>query len=362
MVEQQTLMFYINAINGGGAERVILQLASHFAKAGYRAILVTSFVDENEYPVPGDVERISIEQKQIIQSRLKRNISRILALRELCKQYKPIAMISFMAEPNFRALCATRGLDVKNIISVRSDPRKEYGGKIGALVGKIFLPMADGCVFQTEEAREWFPVKLQKKSTVIFNEVNKVFFETQYKGGEKIVTLGRLVASKNHALLIEAFSDIAYKHQQINLEIYGSGNMKEKLRLLVKKLGLEKRVKLMGLTSKPEEVLSKAIMFVLASDYEGLPNALMEALAMGVPSISTDCLCGGPRALIRNNVNGLLVPCGDSKSLAVAMDRILYDKNLRDNFNGNAKKAAEDYYPDKVFSQWKQYLDKIVKQ
>lgn len=106
-MESKTIMFYINAIHDGGAERVMLQLARRFAEAGYRAVLVTSFVDDWEYPVPEGVERISIEQRQKEQSRLNRNLSRIKALRRLIREYRPKALISFMAEPNFRAILAS---------------------------------------------------------------------------------------------------------------------------------------------------------------------------------------------------------------------------------------------------------------
>lgn len=132
-------------------------------QAGYRSILVTSFVDEHEYPVPEGVERVSIENEQIIQSRLKRNLSRIKALRALCKKERPAALISFMAEPNFRSILATFGLPTKCIVSVRNDPEKEYAGRLGRLVGKLLLPMADGCVFQTEQARAWFPKRRKRK-------------------------------------------------------------------------------------------------------------------------------------------------------------------------------------------------------
>lgn len=123
-METKTLMFYINAIHDGGAERVMLQLAKRFAGAGYRSVLVTSFVDSREYPVPEGVERISIEQEQTEQSRLKRNLSRIKALRKLIKEHRPRAVISFMAEPNFRAVLSSAFLPVKVIVSVRNDPER----------------------------------------------------------------------------------------------------------------------------------------------------------------------------------------------------------------------------------------------
>ena len=355
-----TLLFYINAIHEGGAERVIIQVARHFALCGYKSILVTSYLDKNEYPVPPEIERISIEGEEIKQSRLKRNLSRILALRKLCKKYKPAAIISFMAEPNFRSIIATLGLKTKSIVSVRNDPDREYAGRLGRLVGKQIIPRCAGCIFQTEDAKKWFSKKLQKKSQVIFNDVDPVFFNTEYAGGKDIVTLGRLCEQKNHALLIDAFAKIADKHPNANLLIYGIGPLEDALKEQISDLGLEARVLLMGLSTQSNLVLSSSKCFVLSSDYEGMPNALLEALAVGVPSISTDCPCGGPRCIIENGVNGYLTPVGDAGALSRAMDSLLSDEELCKSFSVKAREMSGAYRTEAVFSQWREFVEKII--
>ncbi len=360
---KKILLFYINGINGGGAARVIIQLAAHFALCGYKCILITSFVDEGrEYPIPDNVERISIEQEEIRQNRLKRNVDRIKKLRELCKLYEPDALISFMAEPNLRAVLAARGLKTKTIVSVRNDPSKEYRGVIGRLVGKFILPMADGCVFQTEDAKSWFPLKLQKKSKVIFNDVDHVFFETDYIGGEHIVTLGRLTDQKNQKILIDAYAGIADKYPNNDLLIYGVGSLKDELQAQIDTLAMSDRIHLMGLTTCAQDVLSRAGIFVLSSDYEGMPNALMEALAIGVPSISTDCPCGGPRMLIQSGENGLIVPVGDVDALSRELDHLLSDSRLAKRLGENARKSAQSYKTEAVFQQWKEYVEGIIQE
>lgn len=356
-----TIMFYINSIHDGGAERVILQLAHRFSIAGYRSVLITSFVDDKfEYPIPEGVERISMETEEIVQSRLKRNCSRIRKLRRYCKKYKPVALISFMAEPNFRAVCATLGLPVKLIISVRNDPAREYNGKIGRLIGRYFLPLADGCVFQTEEAKDWFPRRLQKKSTVIMNEVAKTFFDTQYIGGNNIVTLGRLTEQKNQSILIRAFAEIAEKYPNSKLEIYGDGPLRNTLESQIEDLKMTNRITLMGLTKNAASVLAKAKLFVLSSNFEGMPNALMEALTIGVPSISTDCPCGGPKVLINNGVNGLLVPIENKDALVQAMDKLLGDNESALTMGKKAKKSSMRYHPDAIFDDWKCYIEHVI--
>ena len=356
-----TLLFYINAINGGGAERVIIQLAHHFANEGYRSVLVTSFIDEGkEYDVPDNVTRISIEREEIKQSRLRRNITRIKALRRFIKQEKPVAIISFMAEPNFRSLIATIGLNTKRIISVRNDPNREYSGIIGRLTGKHVLPIADGCVFQTEDAKAWFPEKLQKKSKVILNDVKEEFFDIQRNQTQNVISVGRLSQQKNHALLIDAFASIADRHPNQRLLIYGAGALEEVLRKHIEKLGLDGRIVLMGPTNDVGEVLSKARVFVLSSDYEGMPNCLMEALAAGVPCVSTDCPCGGPKALIKDGENGLLVPIKDKEAMAEAIDRLLSNDDYAEKLGKKAKDAARQFHPEIIFSQWKTYIEEII--
>lgn len=356
----KVLLFYINAIHEGGAERVIIQLAKHFAENGYKSILVTSFIDKNEYIVPENVIRLSLEGNVILQSRLKKNIFRIVSLRRLCKKYNPVAVISFMAEPNYRAILATFGLPTKTVISVRNDPQKEYAGKLGHFLASHLLPMADGCVFQTDEAKRWFSLKLQRKSRVIFNDVDPVFFKTEYVGGKDIVALGRLTEQKNHEMLIKAFKTVHDKYPKEKLKIYGNGHLQNTLKQLIKELDLSDVVELAGLTTNAPEVLAHCKQFVLSSDYEGMPNALMEAMAIGVPSISTDCPCGGPKMLIENEVTGLLTPVGDSRALADAMMKYLSNESLAITIGKNAREQANKYKSDAIFLEWKDFVESII--
>lgn len=357
----KTLMFYINSLHKGGAQRVMLQLADRFARAGYRAVLVTSFVGEDEYPLPQTVERISIEKEQIKQSRLKSNLSRISALRLLCMRYKPEALIAFMAEPNFRAVMATAGLPVKTIISVRNDPDKEYAGRLFRFVGKHILPMADGCVFQTEDAREWFPEKLQKKSAIIMNQVSRSFFDEPEAAEKKdIFSVGRLNSQKNQAMLIRAFAGL--ENCDDRLIIYGEGELRAELEALVKQLQLEGRVLLPGTSENIPRDIKGAKLFVLPSDFEGMPNALLEAMALGLCCIATDCPCGGPRAVIEEGINGRLIGVGDERALRETMQQLLADEDKRRMMAAKARERAEKFSPDEIFGQWQDFVEKIIAQ
>ena len=361
--KNRTILFLISTLaRGGGAERVILQLACYFMDCGYQAVLATLSCTEQEYPVPEGLKRIVLDRQIKSKIRVFKVFNRGKKLRNLCRTIKPAAVISFMAVPNFYAVCSTVGLPVKTIISVRCDPNMEYPGVVfGSLIGRHLLPKADGCVFQTKEAQEWFPKKLQRKSRVIFNAVDESFFKVERKDNCKnIVTLGRLSEQKNQKLLIQAFALIADKYPEEKLLIYGKGELKEELNQLIAELNLSERVVLMGLTKCPQEVLREAKVFVLSSDYEGMPNALMEALAAGVPCVATDCPCGGPKTLINNGVNGFLVPVNDKKEMAKAISLLLSDSELRQKFSKNAKRMAEQYKTKIVLKEWEEYIKKIA--
>lgn len=352
------IYLYIDVLGGGGAERVMANLANAFASDGYDTTIITSCRVDGEYCLNEKVKRLVLEEPELKQSRIRRNMGRIVKLRRICKEGNPDILISFMAESNFRAILATRFLPVRTLVSVRNDPCKEYPGMEGAFVGKVLLPMADGCVFQTKDAQQWFPRRLQKKSRVIYNAVNEDFYHikrTPVRG--EIVTCGRLAEQKNHELLIEAFSEVVENHPEAVLKIYGEGILHERLQEKIKEKGLSQKVFLMGVTNDVGSVLKTADLFVLSSDYEGMPNALMEALAAGVPCVSTDCPCGGPKELFGEELEKNLVKCGDSKHLADLILRRLSECGAGEE----EKKRAALFLPDVVNAEWEEYVESLIR-
>lgn len=357
------ILFYINVLSGGGAERVIANLSNQFANDNTEVVLVTTYSTNNEYYVNDKVIRINLESSPSTENnRIKKNISRITRLRKVIKEQKPDVVISFMEEPNFRNLIATIGLPVKRIVSVRNDPTKEYAGKLGDLIAFHLMPKADGCVFQTLDACEYFPVKLQKKSKIICNAVKEDFYSTERKIVDgKIINVGRLSSQKNQRILIEAFSRISNKYLNATLDIYGDGALKEELNKQINDYRLSERVKLKGNSSNISQPLSQADIFVLSSDFEGMPNALMEAMAVGIPCISTDCPCGGPKMLFDGEKNGILIPVGDVDKLSDALDLLLSNKDKKLSLASNAKIRANSFKPDEIYSEWKSYVKEVIK-
>ena len=227
-------------------------------------------------------------------------------------------------------------------------------------VGKVILPFADGCVFQTEDAKKWFPEKLQRKSTVIWNAVNEDFYKilrSPVKG--LVVSCGRLQPQKNQKMLISAIKQVYENNPNVRLNIYGSGNLESELTSYINELGMKNVITLKGQTSNVAEVLKKADIFVMSSDYEGMPNALMEAMASGVPCISTDCPCGGPKMLITDREEGILVNTNDEIGLAKAIEELLSNDNLKEYLSIQAKNKAISFRSDAIFNQWVSYIERL---
>lgn len=329
------VVFYIGSLSRGGAERVIVTLANYLNKKGISCIVVTTYQREVEYQLDEGIERVvlSTPKKRNIFSRCINNIKQLLKLRDVVKKEHPNAVLSFMGEPNFRMLLSCFGLNTKKIISIRNDPEKEYPSFITRLFAKIFFKFADHIVFQTEDARKWFPISVQKKSSIILNPVADVFYKTHFNGVRRnIVTTGRLVPQKNHKLLIKAFSKIANKVDD-DLYIYGEGFLRAELEQLISELNLRDRIFLPGVVKNVAEKIKSAKLFVLCSNFEGLPNSLMEAMAMEIPCISTDCPCGGPKMLLNNN---FLVKNNDDVQLGKVMLSLINSRTFKDNYKINA--------------------------
>ena len=347
----------------GGAQRVMKNLVSYLIEKDYSVILVNDFDvgNENSFEISDKVKRIFLG-KDNSGNPIKKNIERIIRLRELVNREKPDMILSFLGAPNIRAVLATVGLSVKNIISVRNDPRYEYGkGVISKFVINLLFRKVDGCVFQTDDAKKYFNYELQNKSSVILNPVDEVFFNTkraEYCHG--IVTIGRLEEQKNHKLLIQAYTNLIKKGKYIDdLYIYGDGSLREELTELIHKNGLQNKVHLLGKVNNVADILSKSKLFILSSDFEGLPNVLMEAMACGTPVISTDCPCGGPKMLLGNIDKSILVRCNDVKGLENSINSVIYDNVALEEMSIKVRKRAEDFESSKIFSEWEEYLNLI---
>lgn len=363
---KRKILMYIDHRYSGGAQRVLVNLANHFSSRDIEVIFVVDTDDERKirnsypeairYPLNFEIKIFSLED--IDENRwICSNLRRIFGLRNIVKNEFPDIVLSFLGRVNIRMLLATTGLKVKKCVSVRSDPRREYGSSLikKALTNVLFL-LSDKYVFQTEDACLWFLKSVQKKSEIIVNPVEDQFFSTVYTGeSNDIISVGRLDSAKNHEMLIEAFSIVVKDCRDTRLVIYGTGPLKKRLQKRINELNLQGKVILYGTISNVWEVLKSAKLFVLASDYEGMPNALMEAMAVGVPCISTDCPVGGPKMLFGEELSRYLVPCGNVGSMAECIRELIKNKDIRD-IARLFERRAESFRAEQIYMKWEKYL------
>lgn len=352
------LLLYIDNMLYGGANRVMANLANYFSGLGYDIVLVNDRAYSKElsgYAVNEAVKRYYLDEGR--KNLLKKTVHRITQLRSILKTEKPDIALSFMAGPNIRMLTASMGLSVKKVVSVRNDPEKEYGTGLWKPFMNLLFRQADGVVFQTNDAANYFSKGIRKKSKVIFNPVNEKFYERKWRpGGKNIVVVGRLQPQKNPMNVLQAFAQIAGAIPDVSLDYIGEGELKAELVAYAEQSGLTERVRFLGKREDIGSILEGAVMYVLCSDFEGMPNALMEAMAVGVPAISTDCPCGGPRSLIQNNMQGVLVPCRRSDILAEEMKKLLHDQKCQLLMSDEERKRAIEFKPAKILAEWSDYL------
>ena len=192
------------------------------------------------------------------------------------------------------------------------------------------------------------------------NQVDERFFHITDAGETGyVMTAGRLTAQKNQAMLIRSFAAIAGDVEE-ELRIYGEGELRRSLEALIAQLGMEGRIRLMGASDDMPAALAGCKLFVLSSDFEGMPNALLEAMAAGRCCVSTACPCGGPEAVLENGVNGLLVPVGEEEALSAAMLELLKDEEKRRTLAAAARERAEAFRPEAIFAYWRDYVEQVI--
>ncbi|MBE5878051.1 MAG: glycosyltransferase family 4 protein [Lachnospiraceae bacterium] len=361
------ILFHLNSMGRGGAERVVSILSQYFVRRGYEVIVATQWFSENEYRLDEGVKRVSVglTKQDEEKSRLSKAWIRLTRLRQCIRQEKPDLVISFCCKANFRSAFSLLGSKIPLLVSVRNNPVEDY--EPHKFATRLMEQKAAGCVFQTPDAMKYFSKKLQDKSTIIFNPIADAYLEVNAEKVEErektIISVGRIAKQKNQMLLVEAFAAICGKHSDYVLKIYGDvqdEDIAQSLGKYVDEHNLKHRVQFMGTTNSIKQEMEKASLFVLSSDFEGMPNALIEAMAVGLPVISTDCPCGGSALLIEDKVSGLLVPVGDVEALSMAMNDMLSKPQEAQAMGQEARRVLDKVHPVKICEEWVDYIDKIL--
>ena len=354
------ICFFIGGLSGGGAERVTCNLANYMVEQGHSVEILTMADDEPSYELSQKVDRKVLLRTKERKSFIYNSTLRLVRFWKYLRRTE-VDVIVVMLPITTILLLQMRRLTKAAVIAAERSLPSIYKDKEQQRLKKL-ARRADGWVFQTDAQKTWYEKAGIRKGVIIPNAINPEFIRPLYAGERRneIVTVGSLTVPKNQELLINAFAQIADAWPTHRLVLYGKGPKLELLQTLADSLGISDRVVFAGYSTNVYESIKAAELFVLSSDYEGMPNALMEAMATGLPCVSTDCDGAGARGLIEDGKNGLLVPKGDVESLADAMNRMLSDREFAEKCGQEAHKICERLAPERVYSEWEGFITEIV--
>ena len=343
----------------GGAERVIVQLLGEWSKENECSLVLLN--NENDfYNIPSSVKVTRIGK--ISNNPVLDKLFRYWKVRNAIVKEKADVVLAMPEEIGIYVIPSMAFTNIPVVVSERNNPWVMPNKKITRVLRKAFYPFASGLIFQTKGASSFFSNRIQDKGAILPNPLDISRIPEPYCGERKkvIVGAGRLEKQKNFSLLIEAFAGFYKKNKDYELHIFGDGSMKEELIELSEKLLPKGVVRLLGNNSDLLNTIKDCAIFVLSSDYEGVPNVLIEAMSIGMPVISTDCAPGGARELIINNENGVLVETNNRAQLALAMNELVHNKVLSDKISQNAPEIKEELASNIVADKWLSYLKHIT--
>ena len=356
-MKNKEVVFVSNFYGDGGAARVISVLAEELVNNGYEVTICSyPLKNKEEYRHAANIKYVKFEMQH--QKGILYKIERIVKLRKEIKKHKGATVISFEYFMNMQTVVATIGLHNRLIISERNDPVRVGGKTPTKQMRNFFYGFADCLVCQTQDALEYFPKKIREKSVVIMNPIKANLPEPwQGERKKKIVNFCRLEKQKNLPLLIDAFEEFYQTHPDYTLVIYGDGIERENLTKYIETKKLEKVVTLHPAVQDIHDRIKDAMMFVSSSDYEGLSNSMIEAMAIGIPTICTDCPCGGARMIIENGKNGVLVSVGEITQMVLAMSRIVDQPEWRKKISQNSCNLRDVLSSKVITEKWVELIE-----
>ena len=366
MEEKKRILFVTDTLGYGGAEKQMVFAAEGLSNRGFEVAILNLNQDKRageSRPVNDCVKVFvaDIPYRNVLQS----NYGLIRHTLKITRQYNPDIIVGFNEIANFCVSVVGKLYGVPSVISERGDPNVTYKNlRFPRRVKLWCINKAAGAVFQTPKASEFYNPRLRNNSIVI---PNPVFIKEQLPSidythlPKSVISLGRLDNhQKRYDVMLHAFSKFHNDHPDYELKIYGNGQDEDSIRQWINELNLGSSVKMMGVTSHPLQEFSKGGIFLITSDYEGISNALLEAMACGLPVVSTDHTPGGARMLIRDKENGLLVPMRDIDAISDALSLFADSLELCAMCGNNAKNVLVDYSPKRILDLWESYVNKLV--
>lgn len=352
------IIFILASLGSGGAERVVSLLANRMYEDGHDIQIVCLKYNDVYYTLHDKIKVVAATEHA------SNRIMELFWLRKYIQKEKPDVVIPFTEGVYCFTILALLGTRIPIIASERLDPAAMSLPR--KILKRLLLPYADWLVVQTESIKAYFPKRIQKKTSVIYNPVNDEAFENpcmdsrvQSSKQNRIISVARLYPQKNQKMMIEAFAKIADEFPDWQLVIFGEGPLRSSLELIVKSLQLDGRVLLPGRTEHVVEELRKSKIFCLSSDYEGMSNSMIEAICVGLPIVTTNV--SGVKELVDDNINGFVVECGDIDRMCSALSTLMGNESLMNCFAQKSFERRRLFQMDVVNNKWNSLINQVSK-
>lgn len=357
----ENIVFVTRVLSSGGAEKVLSILANNFAEKGIKVTIITMENSDTNYTFHSEITIVNIGK--VNGNAIKRKFAEYSKLRHIIKEIKPDLVLSMPEDIGIYVIAAMIGTGIPVVVSERNNPWVMPNKKISRILRKLLYPRLNGIIFQTKGASNFFSKKIRNKGIVLPNPLELDDIPLPYKGEREktVIGAGRLDKQKNFPLLIDAFQKFQKEHSEYKLIIYGEGPERDYLETYAKDKLNDTSFDLPGRINNLPEMINKASVFVLSSDYEGVPNVVIEAMAMGVPCVSTDCAPGGAAELIDDGVNGFIVPVGDVDMMSKRIAELVENKDLANEFSSRSLRVKTIYESKNVCDRWLKYLSDCIK-
>ena len=350
------ICFVTSTLSSGGSERVISLLANALQERGHTLEIININRHDVFYPINAEVKLTFVEEEcggTFIGKKMR-------WLRSYIKRNRPDAVIPFMTDVECVTLASLMGVRIPVISSERYDPRAsnlQY-----KTIRWLFLRLTTHLVVQTEDIKSCYSKALQKRTSVIYNPVRNDIFPSSFlpppSSLKRIISVGRLAPQKNFPMLINAFAAIKDEFPDWQLIILGEGPERQSLQLTIDNLQLTDRVLMPGRSEHVIDELRKSKLFCMSTNAEGMSNALIEAMCVGLPVVSTD-VCGA-KELLQNPESGLIVPVGDTESLTEALRKVMSNDEMMQQMAERNLAKAEWFKQDRIVDQWETLICDVV--
>lgn len=362
----KTICFVTSSLQGGGAQRVLVNIANRFAQDGWQTHIIC-FVAQNIpsiFLINPLIKLHYLPRGYTIKDRIVPKCAKML--QALIAEISPDILIPFLMPITAYTFLAAKRLKIKIIVSERNDPVRTPVDPFWRKQRDFIFTHADGCVFQTQSAFEYFGVNALSKYAIIRNPLDlSNVRDDVIKANERshrIICIGKYEPQKNLSFLLDVFNEFLQTHPDYSLEVYGNDYHRRRLLLKQKAiaLGIENKVHLNDASPDIFNIMYDARMCVLPSKYEGMPNALIESVSLGIPSIASDCPAYGGRQVITSGENGFLLPVDDKVEFVNKMIRLADDDELADKFTTEGRKIRYKFDIDEVYTLWKDFVCDVL--